>query len=573
MALIKIKDLTYYYPETKTPALDKINLEIFEGQFVLVVGGSGSGKSSLIRVLSGLIPEFYGGTYKGKVCIDDREIRNMNWFEIVKKVGMIGQDPESQLVMNNVEQEVAFGMENIGLSNSLMKRRVMEIARGLGISNLLHSYIPELSSGQKQKVALASVLAMQPEILLLDEPTSQLDPVASEEILSIVKRLNEENGITIIMVEQRLERCFHLADRVIAMDKGKIVYDHDNPADIARWGVKNNFPFIPPLPKLFAGVGYPNVPLTVKQGRLLLKSLSSSGPYSYTQALNLQRQKAHKKENNTLIYDTDENLVDIKNLWFTYDNGNEALKNINLKINSGDFVAILGENAAGKTTLLKTIAGLLKPGRGQVKVLNRDIRNTSVEELAGSVGYLSQNPNDYLSLPSVKEELDFTLKNLGLSDNGRIEETLRKLQLTRYADVDPRDLSTGERQRVALASVLVARPKLLLLDEPTRGLDYHLKRELGNILLKLQAEGTAVLLVTHDVEFAAEFARDVILMAEGTIIDTGSKYEVLTHSAFYSPQVNKLFRNIKDDVITLDEAKAVLTQLIKQKAGKRVMKI
>ena len=572
MAFIKIKDLSYYYPETKTPALDKINLEIFEGQFVLVVGGSGSGKSSLVRVLSGLIPEFYGGTYKGKVYIDDREIKNMNWFEIVQKVGMVGQHPESQLVMNDVEQEVAFGMENIGLSNSLMKRRVMEIARGLGISNLLHSYIPELSSGQKQKVALASVLAMQPEILLLDEPTSQLDPVASEEILSIVKHLNEENGITIIMVEQRLERCFHLADRVIVMDKGKIVYDHDDPAEIARWGVKNNFPFIPPLPKLFAGVGYPEVPLTVKQGRQLLKSISSSGFYSDTRALSLQRQRAYKKEHNALIYG-DENLVDIENLWFVYDNGNEALKNINIKVKSGDFAVILGENAAGKTTLLKIIAGLLKPGRGKVKVFNKDIRNTSVEELAGSVGYLSQNPNDYLSLPSVREELSFTLKNLGLSDNGRVEETLKKLQLTRYADVDPRDLSTGERQRVALASVLVAKPKLLLLDEPTRGLDYHLKRELGNILLQLQAEGTAVLLVTHDVEFAAEFARDVILMAEGTIIDTGSKYDVLTRSTFYSPQVNKLFYNIKDDVVILDEAEAVLNQLVKQKARKWVMKV
>jgi energy-coupling factor transport system ATP-binding protein len=233
----------------------------------------------------------------------------------------------------------------------------------------------------------------------------------------------------------------------------------------------------------------------------------------------------------------------------------------------------LGENAAGKTTLLKIIAGLLKPGRGKVKVFNKDIRNTSVEELAGSVGYLSQNPNDYLSLPSVRKELSFTLKNLGLSDNGRVEETLKKLQLTRYADVDPRDLSTGERQRVALASVLVAKPKLLLLDEPTRGLDYHLKRELGNILLQLQAEGTAVLLVTHDVEFAAEFARDVILMAEGTIIDTGSKYDVLTRSTFYSPQVNKLFYNIKDDVVILDEAEAVLNQLVKQKARKWVMKV
>jgi len=550
MAVIKVQDLTYYYPETQKPALDKINLEIPGGQFILLVGGSGCGKSTLVRALAGLIPDFYGGTYGGKVYINDKEIRQLDRRSLVRQVGMVFQDPESQLVMTDVEQEVAFGLENLGLPNSLMKRRVMEVTGALALSGYLRSFTPELSGGQKQKVALASVLAMQPEILILDEPTSQLDPIAGEEILTMVRRLNEENGITVILVEQRLERCFHLADRVMVMENGRILCD-DAPDVVARWAAKNKTPFIPPLARLFAGAGFPEVPLTVKQGREILKSYD---PLPGLRMQNLKIKRAGSAGGKC--------LVDIQNLWFAYPNGKEALKNINLKIRSGDFTVILGENAAGKTTLLKNINGLLKPGRGQVKVLNQDTKKLSVEELASTVGYLSQDPNDYLFLPTVREELVFTLNNLGLPDDGIIEKMLKRLQLTSCAEVNPRDLSAGERQRVALASVLVVRPQVLLLDEPTRGLDYRLKAELGNILLQLQAEGTAVLVVTHDVEFAAEYAGNIILMAEGTIIASGSKYEMLTRSTFYSPQISKLFNNLAEDVVTLEQGSEILTRLM-----------
>lgn len=553
MAFIKIKDLTYYYPNMEKPALDKINLEIPGGQFVLLVGGSGCGKSTLIRAIAGLVPDFYGGSYGGKIYINDKEVRQMERRSLVQQVGVVFQDPESQLVMTSVEQEIAFGLENLGLPNSLMKRRVMEVTGALALSGCLHSFIPELSGGQKQKVALASVLAMQPEILVLDEPTSQLDPVAGEEILTMVKRLNEENGITVILVEQRLERCFHLADRVLVMESGRILYD-GAPDAAARWAVKNDLPFVPPLARLFAGAGYPDVPLTVKRGREILRS------YYPLSGLSVQASKIKSPGPGG-----DECLVDIQNLWFTYPNGKEALKNINFKIRPGDFIVIMGGNAAGKTTLLKNINGLLKPGRGQVKVLNRDTKKLSVEELASTVGYLSQDPNDYLFLPTVREELAFTLNNLGLPDNGISKEILSRLQLTPHAGVFPRDLSAGERQRVALASVLVARPRLLLLDEPTRGLDYRLKAELGNILRELQKEGTAIVVVTHDVEFAAEYADSIVLMAEGTIIAGGSKYQMLTRSTFYSPQVSKLFNNIVDGVVTLKEGSEVLAQLVKSR--------
>lgn len=556
MSVIKIKDLNYWYPDTQKPSLDRINLEIPEGQFVLVVGGSGSGKSTLVRAIAGLIPEFYGGTYGGKVYIDDNEVKAIDRRSLIQEVGMVFQNPESQLVMTNVEQEIAFGLENLGFPNGLMKRRVMEVTSALGLSDYLHSFIPELSGGQKQKVALASVLAMQPNILLLDEPTSQLDPIAGEDILNMIRRLNEENGITVVLIEQRLERCFHLADRILVMDKGQIVYDHHAPEAIAHWAVKTTTPFIPPLVQLFASIGYPEIPVTVKQGRRILKS------YYLPSNLNAQRSVTLAKKSEVMEVSREECLVDIKNLWFTYSNGEEVLKNINLKIKPDDFMVLMGENGAGKTTLMRNINGLLKPSRGKVNVLEKETKNLSVEELASDVAYLSQDPNDYLFLPTVQEELTFTLNNLGLADDGISQEIMTQLKLTPHAEVNPRDLSTGERQRVALASVLVTRPKLLLLDEPTRGLDYLLKDELGKILLQFQAEGTAILIITHDVEFAAEYAEKIVLMADGTIIAQGNKYEMLTNSTFYSPQISKLFNNIADGVVTIDQGKEVLRKIM-----------
>lgn len=557
MAFIKVKDLSYYYPDTSKPALDKIDLEVPAGQFVLIVGASGSGKSSLVRAIAGVIPDFYGGVYGGNVYLNNQDIRNMSRRAVAKTAGLLFQDPESQLVMSNVEQEIVFGMENLGLPNSLMKRRLVEVTNALGLSDHLQSFIPELSGGQKQKVALASILAMQPEILLLDEPTSQLDPVAAEEILSIIKRLNEENGITVIMAEQRLERCFHLADRVLVMDEGQIVYDHHAPEAITYWALNNNCAFIPPLARLFAGVEYPEIPTTVKQGRRILKSFSSISESNLKSLPSAGKKLVEIKE------DQDQPVLEVKNLWFTFANGQEALKNIDLRLRSGDFTVIMGANGAGKTTLIKHISGLLKPGRGTVKVLGRDTKKLSVEELAPRVGYLAQDPNDYLFLPTVREELAFTLQNLHLPDNGIIQEMLSRLKLDCYQNVNPRDLSTGERQRVALASILVTRPPILLLDEPTRGLDYQLKKELGDMLLELQAQGTTIVVITHDVEFAAEYASAILLMSQGSIIEYGSKYDMLSGSTFYSPQINKLFHNIVNGVVTLEQGKEALNRLLK----------
>lgn len=543
MSIFKVENLTYYYPEAKRPALQNINVTVEEGEFLLITGGSGCGKSSLARALAGLIPDFYGGTIGGKIIYRDQDIRAMNRRALARQVGIVFQDPEKQLVMTGVEAEIAFGLENLGLAQQEMFRRVAEVMSFLGLSSFKAEFTANLSGGQKQKLALGSVLAMQPHTLILDEPTSQLDPVAAEDLFNLIKRLNEELNLTIVLIEQRLERCFHLADRVVVMENGRIVRT-GTAGEVASWQVLEGMPFVPRVAAFFAHTGFTDIPLTVKEGRKRLAEVSFSSGGAVKHVLNPAQQK---KVESGLV-------VEVKNLWFTYPNGREALRGINLTAGAGEFVTVLGGNASGKTTLLKNLAGLLKPGRGKVMVLGKDPGRTPPQELAQVIGYLSQNPNDYLFQDTVEEELKFTLANLELPDGGRVGRLLDRLDLDRYRMTNPRDLSSGERQRVALASVLVAGPKVLILDEPTRGIDYRLKAVLGNLLQKLAEEGTAIILVTHDVEFAAEYADRIVMLFDGQIACDGPKHAVLGSSMFYAPQIGRLFRGYDDSVLTLREA-------------------
>ncbi len=561
LALFKIENLTYFYPETEKPALQEINLTVEEGEFLLVTGGSGSGKSSLGRALAGLLPDFYGGKIGGRIFLSGRDIRDTDRRSLAGQVGMVFQDPEKQLVMTGVEAEIAFGLENLGLTQPEMFRRVGEVVSFLGFGPLKQELTANLSGGQKQKLALASVLAMQPGALILDEPTSQLDPVAAEEFFNLVKRLNEELNVTIVLIEQRLERCFHLADRVAVLEDGRIVRS-GAAGEVAVWQVKNGFPFVPPVAGLFAHLDFPVVPLTVKEGRRLLQEhfhIRGDAPGAGVGRFRPVRTRREEAAGNPGDKKTGP-VAEVKNVWFTYPNGREVLHGVSLKVRAGEFTAVLGENAAGKTTLLKHLAGLLKPGRGKVLVHGKDTGRTSPQEMARTVGYLSQNPNDYLFQDTVAQELNFSLVNLGLSDDGRTDRLLKKLKLARYRQTNPRDLSSGERQRVALASVLAAGPRLLLLDEPTRGLDYRLKSELGGLLRDCAAEGIAVVLVTHDVEFAAEYAERVVILFDGRVACDGTGQAVLAESMFYAPQVGRLFRGTGYGVLTFREAVAKLQE-------------
>lgn len=548
MPLYKVENLTYCYPEAEKAALNHINLEIREGEFILVAGGSGSGKSSLARALAGLIPDFYGGRVGGKVYFQGQDIRTMDRGKLAREVGMVFQDPEKQIVQTYVEAEIAFGLENLGLDNEEMQRRVAEVVCFMNLEQIRGAFTANLSGGQKQKLALASVLAMQPRVLILDEPTSQLDPVSAEDILNLVKRLNEEMGFTVIMIEQRLERCYHLADRILLMEKGRITCD-GSAREVARKTSREDSPFLPPVARFFAGIESPSLPLTVKEGRKLLRSC-----VNIERAL-AARPAAGKVGGSPTAPAARDSAVCLKNLWFTYPGGQEVLKDVSLDVREGEFAAVLGENGAGKSTMLRQLTGLLRPDRGTVQVLGKDVGRNGLKEIRRHTAYLSQNPNDYLFQDTVEEELLFTLKNFGLKDTSVVDEMLDRFRLARYRRTNPRDLSSGERQRVALASVLVMSPGLIILDEPTRGVDFRLKAELGRFLQQEAEKGRTVIVVTHDVEFAAEYAARIVMMSSGRVVSDGEKHEVLGKSVFYSPQLSKMCRGICDGVLTFSEAR------------------
>jgi energy-coupling factor transporter ATP-binding protein EcfA2 len=542
LALLEIQNLNYQYPKSTKPALRNINLKINEGELLLVVGGSGSGKSSLARLLAGLIPEFYGGKIQGKLLFRGKELKGNERHALNSHVGIVFQDPEKQLVMTSVEAEIAFGLENLGLPRQEMFRRVAEVMTFLNLAHLKKVFTAKLSGGEKQKVGLAAVIAMHPRILVLDEPTSQLDPVAAGELLDLVEYLNKELGYTVVLIEQRLERCFHLADRLLVMEQGEIICDQ-SPGDAARWQVENRLPFIPPVARFFASLNSAAIPLTVKDGRCELKKYLPPG---------LLQEKSKSRQRFSAVKDKNSVVLQAKNLWYTYPGGAEVIRGQSLCVEEGEFVVILGANAAGKSTLLKLLAGIFKPDRGSVHLYGQDTRKLSLAELGRHVGYLSQNPNDYLFQDTVEDELRFTLNNFQLTDEGKSEEILKRLNIYGLRQENPRDLSSGERQRVALASVLVAGPPLLLLDEPTRGIDYRLKKELGDFLHEITASEGTVVMVTHDVEFAAEYASRVVMVFDGMVTCDGSR-DVLGESIFYAPQMARLFRGTATDVLTVDE--------------------
>jgi energy-coupling factor transport system ATP-binding protein len=557
--LIKIEDFTFCYSGATKPALRDIDLEVQDGEFVLVTGPSGGGKSSLCRCFNGLIPHFYGGKVTGRVVVQGLDTMRHATRELATRVGMIFQDPENQLVTMDVEREIAFGLENLAFPPDLIARRMVESLETLGVSSLRHRQVHELSGGEKQQVAIASVLALHPEILILDEPTSELDPKSAEELLSIVERLNDELGITVILIEHRLDRVLQHADRLVVLHEGRVVSDgsprgilSQHYQEITGAGVG-----MPPIIKLAhelenRGISMDGTPLTVKEGRIMLSSVFQKTSRKLPQ----QDEKGDSRP-----------VVEVEKLWHVYPEGPAALKNVSLKINEGEFVAIMGRNASGKTTLVKHFNGLLKPTKGLVAVDGIDTKKATVAELARKVGFVFQNPNDHLFADTVEEEVSFTLKNLGL-ESGQIglgvNEVLERFKLKEYRSLYPRSLSGGEKQRVALASVLVVQPKILILDEPTRGMEYRLKRELMVFLQGYASQGNTVILVTHDVETTAEHADRVVLLSEGKIVVDGDKRDVLSRALLFSPQINRLVQTfgkygIPDNILTVDE----LLQIIK----------
>ncbi len=527
--MISIENLTFIYPNTEASALKNVSLRITDGDFALVMGVSGAGKSTLLRALNGLVPHFSGGKISGKVTVNQVDPIAAGPQVMSRHVGFVFQDPEAQFVMDVVEDELAFALENAAIPRSEMRIRVEEALDLLDLSPLRARRLETLSGGEKQRVAIAAALALRPRVLALDEPTSQLDPKSAEDVLQSLVRLNADLGLTIVLAEHRLERVLPFVDTIVFLpDSGGA--RTGIPADILP-----NINLVPPLVALAHALGWHPLPLTIKAGKRFSRKMTLS-PAPKTDAAPVAPSSAPP-------------LLRAAGISAGYSN-HPILENVDFSIRHGEIVAVMGRNGAGKTTLLKSLMGLLPIKRGKVVLNGENITGAPVAHIARTMGYLPQDPNALLFADTVLDEVTITLKNHGLPvpQNGEPvpgalnpRVLLRQLGLSAHAGAYPRDLSVGERQRVALAAITVTRPQVLLLDEPTRGLDYHAKETLAALLRGWQSAGMAIVLVTHDVEFAAQLATRVVLLSQGEIIADGAPAAVLGSSPLFAPQVARLF--------------------------------
>jgi energy-coupling factor transport system ATP-binding protein len=545
---ISFRDLTYTYPGSPDPALSNVTLDIDVGEFVLVAGPSGAGKSTLLRCLNGLVPHFTGGTVSGNLSVGKLRPLEQGPQMLSPTVGFVFQDPESQFVVDRVEDEIAFALENAAVPPTEMRLRVEEVLHLMGLAALRDRQLDTLSGGEKQKVAIAAALALRPRILALDEPTSQLDPQSAEDVLQALVRLNQDLGLTIVLAEHRLERVLPYVDRLIYLSLDDESVLSGSPRQVLRQIELN-----PPLVALGKALGWEPLPLTVKEGRRHAAQVQAATDPSLPSSRERHRTGGSSRwSGERKRPDTRDPQFLVRDLHFAY-NGKSILRGIDLQIAPGELVALMGRNGSGKTTLLRCVVGLLEPRKGKIKMEGKSLVGRRTAEISQDVGYLPQDPGDLLFADSVREELIVTLRNHDLLDHPPVtpEDLLTRLDLETLERSYPRDLSAGQRQRVALGAVTVTKPGLLLLDEPTRGLDYQAKRELVRLLREWQADGASILLVTHDVELVAQAADRVALLSQGQIIADAAP-ELLTTSPLFAPQVARLFPGT--GWLTVDEA-------------------
>jgi len=517
---ITVRDLSYWYPKTERPALDEVDLEVRRGEFILLVGTSGSGKSTLLRSFNGLVPRYYGGRYRGSVDVDDIRASQGPSVELASRIGLVFQDPERQAVMSRVDNEVAFGLECLGTPSTEIGPKVHDALRAVGLEHRSTDMVSELSSGQSQRLALADVLAMEPDILALDEPTSQLDPEAAEEFLKYLDRERRERGVTVLLAEHRLDRSVQLADRVVVLQEGRIVFDGP-PAEFlgGQWDGAEDL-VMTTLTQVFKG---PSPPMDVEEARERFAHLHSQG-----------RLDLHREERGA----RGEVLARLDGVRFTYETGPEVLRGVDLELRAGEVMVLVGPNGSGKTTLARHLNGLLRPSKGRVLLEGEDTADQAVSDLASRVALLTQNPSDYLFERSVKAELFLTAEYRGLTTEEAshdVVEVTHQLGLGEFMDRFSWDLSVGQRQRVALGALLVGAPRMLVLDEPTRGMDGAHKASLAGMARELAASGKAVVVITHDQEFAAQVADRYVVLEEGSVVVEGPPHRVFERRPTYSP--------------------------------------
>jgi energy-coupling factor transporter ATP-binding protein EcfA2 len=541
--MIHIQQVSFTYPGATEPALQDVSLHVPAGTVALVTGASGSGKSTLLRCTNGLVPHFSGGQLSGRLQVDGLDPVLVSPQGMSRHVGFVFQDPEAQFVVDRVEDEIAFALENLALPRGEMDARVAEALGLLELEPLRSRRVETLSGGERQRVAIAAALALRPRLLVLDEPTSQLDPHSAEDVLQALQRLNRTLGLTILLSEHRLERVLPFAGQLIYLEAGQPGLVSGPPRAVLA-----QIPLHPPLAVLGLALGWNPLPLSVEEAQPFIDKSNFNHLATEVTTTNLG--------NRSNDFSCCPALLKADGLEVSY-GSIPALRGVNLTLHPGEITALLGPNGAGKSTLLRCLVGLLHPQRGKVWVDGQDIHGKEPAEICRQVGYLPQDPNALLFADTVRQELEATLRFHGQPPGPQVDELLARLGLADKADAYPRDLSAGERQRAALGAVMVVQPKALLLDEPTRGLDYAAKRRLLDLLRGWRAEGMAILLVTHDVELAALAADKVVILENGTVTACGSPAKVLATSAQFAPQVARLFPGT--GWLTVEQALVVLT--------------
>ena len=548
MAHFEIEDLTFTYPTAAEPSLEDVSLSIEQGQYVTICGKSGCGKTTLMRHLKTVLTPH--GTRSGRVLFEDVPLEDVDMRTQSAKIGFVMQNPDSQIVTDKVWHELAFGLESLGCDQKVMRLRVAEMASYFGIQSWFHRDVADLSGGQKQLLNLASIMAMQPTVLILDEPTSQLDPIAASDFLNTVRKINLELGTTIILSEHRLEEVFPVADRVVVMDRGRIIAD-DTPrriGDRLKETGDDMFAALPSPMQIYYGVGSTEpCPLTVREGRNWLTDEFGGRELEVTEI-------PDKGELPEVV----DPVVELREVWFRYSkDAPDVLKGTSFEVQRGQLFAIVGGNGTGKSTTLKAICGNVKPYRGKVLVEGKPVGKYKSSELfRGLLAMLPQDPQSLFVKKTVREDLMEMLDDVDGTDAEKastVEAVASLCEVDGYLDSHPYDLSGGEQQRAALAKVLLCDPRILLLDEPTKGIDDFFKIKLAKIFTTLREQGVTIIMVSHDIEFCARYADSVSMFFDGGIVTTNTPSAFFSQNSFYTTAANRMSRHLFKNAITNED--------------------